>query len=173
MEYSSFCYIPLSSLCKINKGLRNERFFPSFFSTANIIEEGEHKQTVQIFHMFALFEDDLTIIHGNAGFAAFGSSTSGYGYSPPSATLSRDDNQLKMCLLCTCESSVKTIETTETIFLICCGCYSFSIKELSLLSLKPPQEGMLYFVFARAKREANVSSASERQRKPLSCLNRP
>ena len=37
--------------------------------------------------MFALFEDDLTIIHGTAGFAAFGSSTSGYGYSPPSATL--------------------------------------------------------------------------------------
>ena len=53
--------------------------------------------------MFALFEDDFTIIHGTAGFAAFGSSTSGYGYSPPSATLSRDDNQLKMCLLCTCE----------------------------------------------------------------------
>ena len=25
-------------------------------------EEGEHKQAVQIFHMFALFEDDLTII---------------------------------------------------------------------------------------------------------------
>ena len=28
----------------------------------NVLEEGEHKQTVQIFHMFALFEDDLTII---------------------------------------------------------------------------------------------------------------
>ena len=27
-----------------------------------VFEEGEHKQTVQIFHMFALFEDDLTII---------------------------------------------------------------------------------------------------------------
>ncbi len=37
--------------------------------------------------MFALFEDDFTIIHVTAGFAAFGSSTSGYGYSPPSATL--------------------------------------------------------------------------------------
>mgnify|MGYP004636470295 len=36
--------------------------------------------------MFALFEDDFTIIHWTAGFAAFGSSTSGYGYSPPSAT---------------------------------------------------------------------------------------
>ena len=41
-----------------------------------------------------------------AGFAAFGSSTSGYGYSPPSATLVREDNRLKMCLLSTCESSV-------------------------------------------------------------------
>ena len=30
--------------------------------------------------MFALFEDDFTIIHGAVGFAAFGSSTSGYGY---------------------------------------------------------------------------------------------
>ena len=38
--------------------------------------------------MFALFEDDFIIIHGSAGFAAFGCSTSGYGYSPPLATLS-------------------------------------------------------------------------------------
>ncbi len=37
--------------------------------------------------MFALFEDDIPFIHMTAGFAAFGSSTSGYGYSPPSATL--------------------------------------------------------------------------------------
>ena len=36
--------------------------------------------------MFALFEDDITFIYEAAGFAAFGSSTSGYGYSPPSAT---------------------------------------------------------------------------------------
>ncbi|MCI6765918.1 MAG: hypothetical protein MR592_08380 [Prevotella sp.] len=36
--------------------------------------------------MFALFEDDFTISHGTAGFAACGSSTSGYGCSPPSAT---------------------------------------------------------------------------------------
>ena len=36
--------------------------------------------------MFALFEDDIPFIHMTAGFAAFGSSTSGYGYSPPSAT---------------------------------------------------------------------------------------
>ena len=28
----------------------------------NVLEEGEHKQAVQIFLMFALFEDDLTII---------------------------------------------------------------------------------------------------------------
>ena len=31
-------------------------------------------------------EDDLTVIHRTAGFAAFGSSTSGYGYSPPSCS---------------------------------------------------------------------------------------
>ena len=64
--------------------------------------------------MFALFEDDLTIIHGTAGFAAFGSSTSGYGYSPPSATtLVREDNRLKMCLLSTYESSVNNIPQNE------------------------------------------------------------
>ena len=34
-------------------------------SLYDVLEEGEHKQTVQIFHMFALFEDDLTIIHGD------------------------------------------------------------------------------------------------------------
>ena len=37
--------------------------------------------------MFALFEDDNTFIRETAGFAAFGSSTSGYGYSPSSRTL--------------------------------------------------------------------------------------
>ena len=31
-------------------------------SLYNVLEEGEHKQPVQIFYMFALFEDDLTII---------------------------------------------------------------------------------------------------------------
>ena len=53
----------------------------------NVLEEGEHMQAVNIPHMFALFEDDLTFIHETAGFAAFGSSTSGYGYSPSSRTL--------------------------------------------------------------------------------------
>ena len=43
--------------------------------------------------------DGLTIIYGTKGFAVFGSSTSGYGYSPPLATLIRADNRLKMCLL--------------------------------------------------------------------------
>ena len=28
----------------------------------NVLEEGEHKQVVKMPHMFALFEDDLTII---------------------------------------------------------------------------------------------------------------
>lgn len=40
--------------------------------------------------MFALFEDDFVIIHGSAGFAAFGCSTSGYGYSPSSRTIASD-----------------------------------------------------------------------------------
>ena len=53
----------------------------------NVLEEGEHKEHLNSLLVFALFEDDFTIIHGTAGFAAFGSSTSGYGYSPPSATL--------------------------------------------------------------------------------------
>ena len=77
--------------------------------------------------MFALFEDDFSIIHGTAGFAAFGSSTSGYGYSPPSATLRqatkssaatlyRDDNKLKMCLLCTYESSVNEKKVAKILY---------------------------------------------------------
>ena len=41
--------------------------------------------------MFALFEDDILFIHMTAGFAAFGSSTSGYGYSPPSCSGKRQN----------------------------------------------------------------------------------
>ena len=52
-----------------------------------VLEEGEHMEYLNCLLVFALFEDDFTIIHETAGFAAFGSSTSGYGYSPPSATL--------------------------------------------------------------------------------------
>ena len=52
----------------------------------DVLEEGEHKLAVKA-PMFALFEDDIIFIRGAAGFAAFGCSTCGYGYSPPSATL--------------------------------------------------------------------------------------
>ena len=58
----------------------------SQLSRQDVLEEGEHKRTVNIPHMFALFEDDLTLIMGAAGFAAFGCSTSGYGYSPSSCS---------------------------------------------------------------------------------------
>ena len=51
-----------------------------------------------VLNMFALFEDDLTIIHGTAGFAAFGSSTSGYGHSPPSATANNKVERGDACL---------------------------------------------------------------------------
>gem|GEM_PF-1175651 len=55
--------------------------------------------------MFALFEDDLTLIMGAAGFAAFGCSTSGYGYSPSSRTLAckqaqKGETDCPYCLYC-------------------------------------------------------------------------
>ena len=53
----------------------------------NVLEEGEHKEHLNSLLVFALFEDDFTFILWTAGFAAFCSSTCGYGYSPPSATL--------------------------------------------------------------------------------------
>ena len=56
--------------------------------------------------VFALFEDVMLSCCETAGCVRFALFTSGYGYSPPSATLSRDDNQSKMCLLCICERSV-------------------------------------------------------------------
>ena len=56
--------------------------------------------------VFALFEDVMLSCCETAGYVRFALFTSGYGYSPPSATLSRDDNQFKKCLLCTCESLV-------------------------------------------------------------------
>ena len=40
---------------------RNLRFHSKI---KNVLEEGEHKHAVQLFPMFALFEDDFTIIHG-------------------------------------------------------------------------------------------------------------
>ena len=80
----------LFKLCATNFSRLLEKFITqkklSLLSLLSF-NEGEHKQTVQIFNMFALF----------LLWQATKSSA---------ATLSRDDNQLKMCLLCTCESSV-------------------------------------------------------------------
>ena len=83
-----------------------------------VLEEGEHRGHVQLAYVRPLRGCPYLIHVRTAGFAAFGSSTSGYGYSPPSATLSRDDNQLKMCLLCTCESLViypKVLDKKKTL----------------------------------------------------------
>ena len=64
--------------------------------------------------VFALFEDVLLSCCETAGYVRFALFTSGYGYSPPSATtLVREDNRLKMCLLSTCKSSVNNIPHNE------------------------------------------------------------
>ena len=52
-----------------------------------VLEEGEHKQAVQMFPMFALFEDVLFYCCETAGYVRFALFTSGYGCSPPLATL--------------------------------------------------------------------------------------
>ena len=55
----------LFKLCATNFSRLLEKFITqkklSLLSLLSF-KEGEHKQTVQIFNMFALFEDDLTII---------------------------------------------------------------------------------------------------------------
>ena len=82
-----------------------------------VLEEGEHMEYLHSLLVFALFEDVMLSCCETAGYVRFALFTSGYGYSPPSATLwqattssaatlSRDDKQFKKCLLCTCESLV-------------------------------------------------------------------
>ena len=71
-----------------------------------VLEEGEHKEYLHSLLVFALFEDVLLSCCETAGYVRFALFTSGYGYSPPLATPLRDINRLKMCLLCTCESSI-------------------------------------------------------------------
>ena len=78
----------LFKLCATNFSRLLEKFITQKKLSLLSFKEGEHKQTVQIFNMFALF----------LLWQATKSSA---------ATLSRDDNQLKMSLLCTCESSDK------------------------------------------------------------------
>ena len=52
-----------------------------------VLEEGEHMAYIQSLLVFALFEDVLLSFCETAGYVHFALSTSGYGYSPPSATL--------------------------------------------------------------------------------------
>ena len=51
-----------------------------------VLEEGEHRGHVQLSYVRPLRGRPYLIHVRTAGFAAFGCSTSGYGYSPPSAT---------------------------------------------------------------------------------------
>ena len=52
-----------------------------------VLEEGEHVEYMHNSLVFALFEDDLFSCCETAGYVRFALFTSGYGYSPPSATL--------------------------------------------------------------------------------------
>ena len=52
-----------------------------------VLEEGEHMGYLHSLLVFALFEDVLTFCYKAAGYVRFALFTSGYGYSPPSATL--------------------------------------------------------------------------------------
>ena len=83
-----------------------------------VLEEGKHMEYLHSLFVFALFEDVMLSCCETAGYVRFALFTSGYGYSPPSATLWQaikssaamlawDDNRLKMCLLCTCESLIR------------------------------------------------------------------
>ena len=52
-----------------------------------VLEEGEHVGYIYCLLVFALFEDVLFSCCETAGYVRFALFTSGYGYSPPSATL--------------------------------------------------------------------------------------
>ena len=52
-----------------------------------VLEEGEHMKYLHSLLLFALFEDVLFSYSETAGYVRFALFTSGYGYSPPSATL--------------------------------------------------------------------------------------
>ena len=52
-----------------------------------VLEEGEHREYLHNILMFALFEDVLFSFRETAGYVRFALFTSGYGYSPPLATL--------------------------------------------------------------------------------------
>ena len=52
-----------------------------------VLEEGEHMEYLHSLLVFALFEDVMLFCCETAGSVRFALFTSGYGYSPPSATL--------------------------------------------------------------------------------------
>ena len=56
-----------------------------------VLEEGEHTEYLHSLLVFALFEDVLLSYCEAAGYVRFALFTSGYGYSPPSATLAGDN----------------------------------------------------------------------------------
>ena len=53
----------------------------------SVLEEGEHMEYINSLLVFALFEDVIFSCCETAGYVRFALFTSGYGYSPPSATL--------------------------------------------------------------------------------------
>ena len=59
-----------------------------------VLEEGEHKEFLHSLLVFALFEDVMLSCCETAGYVRFALFTSGYGYSPPSATLAWDNFHL-------------------------------------------------------------------------------
>ena len=56
-----------------------------------VLEEGEHMEYLHSLLVFALFEDVMLSCCETAGYVRFALFTSGYGYSPPSATLAWDN----------------------------------------------------------------------------------
>ena len=70
-----------------------------------VLEEGEHRGFLHSLLVFALFEDVMLSCCETAGYVRFALFTSGYGYSPPSATLAWDNFHrkcefIKYCLYC-------------------------------------------------------------------------
>ena len=59
-----------------------------------VLEEGEQIEYLHSLLVFALFEDVMLSCCETAGYVRFALFTSGYGYSPPSATLAWDNFHL-------------------------------------------------------------------------------
>ena len=66
------------------------RFF-CHFEIKIVLEEGEHMEYLHSLLVFALFEDVMLSCCETAGYVRFALFTSGYGYSPPSATALASD----------------------------------------------------------------------------------